>query len=400
MLTFVNVLGFSILIPILPFVVKDHNAPTWIYGLLLTFYSAFQFLGSPYLGSLSDSLGRKPILLISQAGTLLSWFVFLVAGFIADIPIMGLALPIWIIGLSRILDGITGGNTSVTNAYVSDITNRDEKSYVFGYMGGIVGIGMIIGPAIGGLSASTSLGHTGTVLTAIGISIITLITITFWLKESLPPQKRKIRKKESFIDQFFILRRIKNEQPNAHIKLLFKVKFFFSMMMAFYIATIALFLIDTFRFDEKELGIFMFIIGIFLSFNQAFISRIFIRKLGEIKTLFIGLILTVIGIICITLTTNIYLFISFYYFLNLGLSLCFPTFNALISINSESNNQGEVMGISESIHSFCMASFPIIAAGLYGLIGFHLYYFIAVLPLIAVSIAYWGYKKLDKSLIK
>lgn len=393
-------LGFSILIPILPFVVKDHNAPTWIYGLLLTFYSAFQFIGSPILGSLSDSLGRKPILLVSQGGTLLSWLVFLIAGFMADIPILGLALPIWIIGLSRILDGVTGGNTSVTNAYVADITNRDEKSYVFGYMGGIVGIGMIIGPALGGLTASTSLGHTGTIVTAIGISVITLLTITFWLKESIPAEKRKPRKKESIMDHFFILRRIKREQPNAHVKLLFKIKFFFSMMMAFYIATIALFLIDLFQFDEKELGIFMFVVGIFLSFNQAFISRIFIRKVGEIKTLIIGLILTAVGVFSITLTDHIYLFISFYYILNLGLSLCFPTFNALISINSENNNQGEIMGISESIHSFCMASFPILAAGLYGLIGFHLYYFIVILPIIALLIAFWGYKKLDKTLIK
>jgi len=396
----VNVLGFSILIPILPFVVKDHHAPTWVYGLLLTFYSAFQFLGSPYLGSLSDSMGRKPILLVSQAGTLLSWVVFLIAGFLTDLPILGLALPIWIIGLSRILDGITGGNTSVTNAYVADITNREEKSYVFGYLGGIVGLGMIIGPAIGGLSASTSLGHTGTILTAISISIITLLTITFWLKETIPSEKRKKREKGSFLDHIFIMRRIKRVKPNALIKLLFMVKFFFSMMMAFYVASIALFLVDLFLFNEKELGIFMFVVGIFLSFNQAFLSRRFIQKLGEIKTLFIGLTLIIIGLFCITLTQNLYLFISFYYIMNLGLSLCFPTFNALISINAESTNQGEIMGISESIHSFCMAAFPILAAGIYGIIGYHLYYFIAILPLIALAIAWFGYQKLDKSLIK
>ena len=79
LLTFVNVLGFSILMPILPFVVDNYGAPKWVFGLLLSLYSSFQFIGAPFLGSLSDSVGRKKILLVSQAGTLLSWIVFVVA---------------------------------------------------------------------------------------------------------------------------------------------------------------------------------------------------------------------------------------------------------------------------------------------------------------------------------
>lgn len=397
MLTFVNVLGFSILIPILPFVVEEYHGSTWAYGMLLTFYSAFQFLGAPYLGSLSDSLGRKPVLLISQAGTLFSWFVFLSASYLMDIPIMGIAFPLWIIGLSRILDGVTGGNTSVTNAYVADITTREEKSYVFGYLGGIVGLGMIVGPGLGGFTASSSLGHNGTILTAVVISIITLITIIFWLKESHPAEKRKARKKGSILKNLLIIKRIQEVQPNPLIKLLFLIKFFFSAMMAFYISTIALFMIDLFKFNEKELGIFMLVVGIFLSFNQAFVSRRFIRKVGEFNTLLIGLLLVMVGLVSITLTQNLYLYIAFYYVMNLGLSLCFPTFNSLITINADPKKQGEVMGISESIHSFSMALFPVFAAALYGIIGYKLYYFMSILPFIALTIAFLGYRKLDKS---
>jgi DHA1 family tetracycline resistance protein-like MFS transporter len=400
LLTFVNVLGFSILIPILPFVVEEYSGPTWAYGLLLTFYSAFQFLGAPYLGSLSDSMGRKPVLVISQAGTLLSWFIFIGASYLMNIPIMGIAFPLWIIGLSRILDGVTGGNTSVTNAYVADITTREEKSYVFGYLGGIVGLGMIVGPGLGGFTASSSLGHNGTLITAIIISIITLITIVFWLKESHPIEKRNVRKKESILKSILILRRIKEVHPNPLIKLLFLIKFFFSTMMAFYISTIALFMIDLFSFDEKQLGIFMLVVGIFLSFNQAFVSRRFIRKFGEFNTLLIGLVLVMAGLVSITLTQDLYLYIAFYYVMNLGLSLCFPTFNALIAINADPKKQGEVMGISESIHSFSMALFPVIAAALYGIIGYQLYYFMSILPFTALTIAFFGYRKLDKSEFK
>ena len=296
LLTLVNVLGFSILMPILPFVVEDYGAPKWVFGLLLTLYSASQFIGAPILGALSDSNGRKPILLISQAGTLLSWIVFVFALSLPDNSILGLALPLWIIILSRILDGVTGGNTAVANAYIADITTRQEKSYIFGYLGGIAGIGMIIGPGLGGLAASTSWSYTGTMLISIIISTLTLITIIVLLKESHPLEKRTPRKKQSILKSFRILKRIKEIKPKPIIKLLFLLKFFFSSMMAFYIATISLFLIDLFSFDVQHLGYFMFAGGLFLAINQAFVAQKFIKIMGEYRTLILGLALSTLGL--------------------------------------------------------------------------------------------------------
>lgn len=397
LLTFVNVLGFSILMPILPFVVKDYGAPQWVYGLLLTCYSAFQFIGAPFLGALSDSVGRKPVLIISQAGTLLSWFIFLLALFLPNTPFLGFALPLWIIALSRILDGITGGNASVTNAYISDITTRKEKSYIFGYLGGIAGIGMIIGPGMGGLSASTNLGFSGTILVAIFISSVTLITIFMWLKESHPEENRRERQKHSIINSLFIPRRVRMVNPSRMVKVLFTVKLFFTTMMAFYIGTIALYLIDLFHFEEKELGMFLLVVGVFLAFNQAFLSKLFVRKFGELNTLILGLTCATLGLFSITMTTNLWAFIAFYYVMNLGLSLSFPTFNALIAIHADTDKQGEIMGISESINSFTMALFPVIAATLYGIIGEHLYHFMAILPLTGLIIALVGLKKAEKA---
>lgn len=393
LLTFVNVLGFSILMPILPFVVKHYNAPKWVFGLLLTCYSAFQFIGAPFLGALSDSMGRKPILLISQAGTLLSWVIFVFALMLPDFPLLGFALPLWVIMISRILDGITGGNASVTNAYVSDITSRKEKSYIFGYMGGIAGLGMIIGPGLGGLTASSSLSYLGTLLTSIIISTVTLFTIYFWLKESHPIEKRSERKRQSFLKSVNVIKRVKEVNPSPIIKVLFTMKFFFSAMMGFYIGTMALFLIDLFEFNEKELGIFMFVIGAFLSFNQAFMSKMIIKRLGEFKTLILGLTLSALGLLAITLTSNMWLFIVCYYVLNLGLSLCFPTFNAIIAVQANPKKQGEIMGISESINSLAMASFPVISALIYTAIGHNLYRAMTILPFMALLFAYFAVKK-------
>lgn len=396
MLTFVNVLGFSILMPILPFVVASYGAEKWVFGLLLTCYSAFQFIGAPYLGALSDSMGRKPILLLSQAGTLLSWFIFLGALYLPTTKVFGVTVALIVIALSRALDGLTGGNTSVANAYVSDITTREQKSYIFGYLGGIAGLGLIIGPGIGGMTAATSLGYVGTLLAAIGISIFTLLLLFFWLKESHPKAKRTPRKRGSILQNILILQRIKKVNPKPIIKLLFVTKFFFMMMMAFYISTISLFMIDLFKFDEKQLGFFMLFVGIFLAFNQAVVSRLFIKKFGEFSTLLIGLSCAVLGLLSITLTTNFWVYIGFYYILNLGLSLCFPTFNALISIHADASKQGEIMGISESINSFAMAAFPILGATCYGLMGYSVYYLVSLLPLTAFIIAALGSKKLGK----
>lgn len=396
LLTLVNVLGFSILMPVLPFIVESYDAPKWVFGLLLTCYSAFQFIGAPILGAMSDAQGRKPILLISQTGTLISWFIFIFALALPTWNLLGLALPLWVIGVSRILDGITGGNASVTNAYVADITTRNEKSYIFGYLGGIAGLGMIIGPGLGGMSASTSMGFSGTLLLAAVISSITLISIHLWLRESHPIEKRAESKRPSIWRTVFIPARVKEVNPSPIIKVIFIMKFFFSSMMGFYIGTMALFLIDIFQFTVDELGFFMFFIGLFLAFNQAFLSKQFIKWLGEFRTLILGLALGSLGLIAITMTDVLWLFVIFYYILNLGLSLCFPTFNALIAINANPKKQGEIMGISESINSFCMAIFPVISAGLYGYINFHLYHWITLLPLTALVLAVVSLKKRGK----
>jgi len=400
LLTFVNVLGFSIVMPILPFVVEDYGAPKWVFGLLLTLYSAFQFVGAPFLGSLSDAMGRKRILIVSQIGTLLSWFIFAAALMIPDIPIWGASLPLIIIALARIFDGATGGNVSVTNAYISDITDRKEKSEIFGYLGGIAGIGFIVGPGIGGIAVGTSLGFLGTILVAIFVSAVTLIVILFWLKESHPPEKRVKREKQPLWMVLYIPGRIKKVNPSDVIKTLFTLKMIFSSMMAFYIGTMALFVKDLFNFNAQELGGFLFIAGAFLAFNQVVLSKLFVRKYGEFPTLLIGLALCTVGLSALTISTNFIVFVGFYYVLNLGLSLCFPTFNALIAMHANPQKQGEIMGISEGINSLSMAIFPAVSAYLYDVFGFGVYFFISILPFVTFLIALYSYRRIGNKAFK
>ena len=136
----------------------------------------------------------------------------------------------------------------------------------------------------------------------------------------------------------------------------------------------------------------MFVVGIFLAFNQAFLSKKFAKKFGEKLTLLIGVSLCGLGLISITLTNNLYAFIAFYYIMNLGLSLTFPMFSTLIALNGNPAKQGETMGISESITSLSNAIFPVIASTIYMNIGEHIYYIMVLFPIGALVV---GIKLLD-----
>lgn len=388
LLAFVNVLGFSLLIPVLPFVVRGFGASEWVFGLLLALYSGAQFFGAPYLGALSDFRGRKKILIVTQIGKLLSWIVFLIALMLPNITVFYLSLPLVIIGLARIVDGLTGGSVSVTNAYVSDITSGEQKIKIFGMMGGVAGLAIIIGPGIGGVTASSSLGFKGTALAAILISIVTIFCIFRFMKESLPVEKRRKDFDINLMDSIFILRSIRLLNPPKLIKNLLVLKFIFSALMAFYISTISLFVIDKFTFDQKQIGLFMLAVGIFMSFNQGVLSKFIVKKIGPIKTLVLGFFLTFIGVLLFKIPHDFWAFLVCYYIFNLGLSLCFPTFNALIAIYGDKDKQGETMGISESLNALAMTIFPVLSAFIYTHMRGEMYWYVSIIPFIALLFIY------------
>ncbi|MDX1608852.1 MAG: MFS transporter [Halofilum sp. (in: g-proteobacteria)] len=189
---FLGTLGFSLAIPFLVFIVTDLGGAAWTYGLLGATYSAFQFLGAPLLGRWSDRAGRRPVLVASQVGTLTAWLLFLVA---LSLPLVGLGelagatltLPLLLVFLARALDGTTGGNISVANAYVADLT-RDApglRQVAFGRMGMAASLGFVIGPAAAGLLGGTALGPRLPIAIAAVIAAVTTVAILRLLQE--PP---------------------------------------------------------------------------------------------------------------------------------------------------------------------------------------------------------------------
>jgi len=207
---FVGTLGFSIVMPFLVFLVTKWGGNALVYGLIGATYSAFQLIGAPILGRWSDRYGRRKILLLSQLGTLISWLIFLIAFFVPvrivediDSTIMGqftLTLPLILLFLARAADGITGGNVSVANAYLADITDEEDRSKNFGRMALSGNLGFVLGPALAGLLGATIYGEILPVVAALLISILATLIIVFGLKEFDPcvltrvPTPRSMRK--------------------------------------------------------------------------------------------------------------------------------------------------------------------------------------------------------------
>jgi DHA1 family tetracycline resistance protein-like MFS transporter len=212
LITFIGTLGYSIVLPFLVFLVIDLGGNAIVYGILSATYPVFQLIGAPILGGRSDIYGRKKILLLSQGGTLAGWMIFLIALFLPvnnlfriDSTILGtfvITLPLAALFLARAIDGLTGGNVSVANAYVADISSDENRSKNFGKIAISSNLGFIVGPALAGILVATIYGEVLPVLAALILSLVVLVVIVFILRETkcsiLMEVPEKIMSEESF----------------------------------------------------------------------------------------------------------------------------------------------------------------------------------------------------------
>ncbi|MDP2624958.1 MAG: MFS transporter, partial [Candidatus Peregrinibacteria bacterium] len=286
LLSFVNVIGFSILIPVLPEVLEllTGKSSGLLYGLLLSSYAFSQFLAAPILGSLSDHYGRRPILLISQFGTMVSWIIFASAYFIPRDAMLGsISIPILVIAISRITDGLTGGNISVASAWVSDRTTHEEKTKAFGLVGATFGVGFLIGPALGGFSVSTPIHFLGTAILAFAISLVTLGFIYWGLPESLSDEHRTSGQELSFMNHLNFSKKFKLFRDNDVIKNLVWVRVFFSLAFVGFTTSLILLLGRTYELTPINIGIIMSVIGVFSILNQSTVVPRLAKRFGNFQ---------------------------------------------------------------------------------------------------------------------
>ncbi len=363
LLTFVNTMGFSLLIPVLPIIVRNWEMPDWTFGVLLAAYNLCLFWAAPIFGQLSDQYGRRKLLLYSQAGTLLSWIAFAGLWFLDT----GYGLdPAWLVFLLmtiRIIDGITGGNSSVLNAYMSDISTDKEKAAFFSYTAAVFGVGMIIGPAIGAYTMATSVNYLATAIFGVLMSLVTLLAIQWQLKESLQTFSAKTH--IQWLKPLRLGKAFKslNEQPIVQNVMV--VNLLQSAALAAYVSIMIFFLIDQIGLEETEVGNFLFVVGIFAIFNQLVMVKPIINKMGSANALVFGLSIMTVGLFLFPFMTSLWILVPVYYFVNLGISICMPTMKAVVSNQSSKSRQGEMLGLFESINSLMFGLMPIVATVIY-----------------------------------
>lgn len=355
---FLYLVGFGVVIPIIPLLSRNFGATALQTGLLLSVYSAMQFLFSPFWGRLSDRLGRRPILLFCLVGEGLSYILFAWARSLE-----------WLF-VARILAGFFGASISTASAYISDITPKHERSKGMALIGVAFGLGFVVGPALGGGLAVwghhiNPAPHYDTSFAFLWVSALCIVNFLFglkFLKESLSEKSESAEKKKRLSTMWHYL----NLKTVGPLMTVFGLS---SLAMSGMEATLILFMGEKFHWDVKQVSFGFAYIGVIIIFTQGFLVRRLLPKWGERKVLRLGLLLLGLGITGIALAPTIPMMAVTMTLLSLGNGLSNPSTLGSISLLTDSKEQGVAMGVTQSMASLGRIIGPALGGALYGSIA-------------------------------
>jgi len=406
LVNFIGMMGYSIIMPFLVFLVSKFGGNEFIYGILGAIYPAFQMIGAPILGSWSDTFGRKKILFLSQAGTFLAWCLFLWALFIPVEKFSHIennytgsfiiTLPLILLFFARALDGLTGGNISVANAYLSDISNDENRKANFGKMAMSASLGFIIGPALAGLLGATNWEEVLPVLSAALISLLAIVIIQFYLPESkqnlvepkdlrfsirkiFQVESRECFKMEKCPEKglFYILKM-------PYIPLMFTMYFLTFLGFNFFYASFPLFAMQELKWDSFSLGIFFTSLSVMMVLVQGPLLSFLSKRVKDAPLVIIGSVLLAINFALMSTANNYLIYIALVFFA-LGNGLMWPTFLAILAKVGGEETQGLVQGYANSLGSLASIIGLILGGFLFGLIGSYTF-LMAMIFLIIVAV--------------
>lgn len=391
LVNFTGTLGFSIVLPFLVFLVMNFGGDAVIYSILAATYPAFQLIGSPILGRWSDIYGRKKVLLLSNVGTAIGWILFVIALvlpidriFNINLEYFGtfvVAVPLLFIFLARAIDGVTGGNISVANAYLSDISTDKNRSNNFGKMAISSNLGFILGPALAGILGGTFYGALLPVLAALLLSIVTLIVIGFLLRESIPksnqiviPEKGTIRKvfaqecKDCYPQDSAVKSKFGDVFKLEHISFLLVLYFLIFLGFNVYYASFPTHAANVLHWSVTQLGIFYAVLSGIMVFIQGPVLRKALIKFSEEKLVIFGSLILGVNFVLFFSESIISVYIAVVLFA-IGNGLMWPSFMSILSKRAGTDLQGAVQGVAGSIGGVASIIGLIAGGVLYNLTG-------------------------------
>jgi DHA1 family tetracycline resistance protein-like MFS transporter len=325
---FVNLVGFGIIIPLLPFYAETFGASPLVIGLLFAVFSLCQLLAAPALGDLSDRYGRRPILIFSLAGTVVSFVM------------LALAHSIAMLFAARIVDGLSGGNISTARAYVADITEPKDRARAYGIIGAAFGLGFILGPALSGVLSGIS--YTAPIWAAAGLTVIATVMAWFWLPETVHRTQAGTGNPFGYLPA--LMRR-------PAIRRVLTIDFIYWMAFATFQTTFSLFVARRFGFGVSKTGYFFAAFGLLGAVIQGGLIRPVVNRLGDKPTFLLGLGFGLIGLVAAALAHSVTLFAVALVPLALGIGFGHPTMSSLVSLVARGDEQGRVQGAASAVES-------------------------------------------------
>lgn len=364
--------------------------PVLFGGVIASLFSILQFVFAPFWGSLSDRHGRRGILLLTVAGTGVSYLIWVVSG------------SFWLFLLSRIVSGAFSGNLSVATAAVADVTTRSERSKAMGLVGAAFGLGLVTGPMLGAFTVQLNLAErfpalarfgfnpfSVPALLALGLCLVNLVWITARFRETLTPEMRAMAREPRLRNPLLAILGL--EHPALRRTNL--VAFVFSIAFVAMEVTLTFLATQRFGYTARDNGFLLGFLGFCAIFTQGYVVRKMLRVMDELRVLAIGLVASAVGFVAIGLagtTGQLYAGVGVLVF---GSSLVNPSTTGLISLYAGADEQGRVLGIFRSLGALARAGTPVLAGLVFWVCGSLTVYLVGAALVLA---AYWLSRQLPK----
>jgi len=352
LIVFIDMLGFALIVPLLAFFADSFGATPFQTGLLVATYAAMQMIAAPILGRISDRFGRRPVFLISIFGTFI--------GFI----ILGFANSLWWLFASRVISGITAGNISVAQAYIADVTDEKNRARGMGLFGAAFGIGFILGPALGGMLSQ--FGFAVPSFVAAGLAFINLLTVYFWLPESLTEERRA---ELSSRKQDVSLNALLDALCRPLVGPLLWVRFGFAVAFNAFQTVFPLYVLYRFDLNAQQAGYILAYLGIVLVIMQGGVIGPLSERFKESNLIVTFLAFSLVGMIGWAIASSVPILLVAMFPMAVGAGSFNSLINSAISKAVRPDEVGGMLGLGASLESATRVVMPALASYLLGAYG-------------------------------